>query len=302
MVFLIAIVIACFAMHNTVIEALVETDFFNQILGSEPKYITRQAEKLGLRSRMQESDTAAVLPAETETAATSGAAAPLTETGGTAPAPSNSAVSAVPAPASGQTDFSNSVMQNEAPPQQVPDTDAKPAFSQETEQERLEKQAELQKSLSVAKKLPEQEPQSVRQTTVFLYFVAIDADGTVIRKEIEKQLPYTKTPLTAAINTLLHGPEFSETERGYMSLIPQNVKLLSAVIENRVAVLNFSEDFLYNKFGVEGYLGQLMQIVYTATAFTTIDSVLFLINGEKQEYLGGEGVWIGTPLARSSFK
>lgn len=301
MVFLIAIVIACFAMHNTVIEALVETDFFNQIFGSEPKYITRQAEKLGLRSRTQETDTAVVPIAESETSSAS--AAPLSETGGTAaPAVSNSAVSAVPAPASGQTDFSNSVMQNETPPKQMPDADAKLVFSQESEQERLEKQAELQKSLSVAKKLPEQEPQSVRQTTVFLYFVAIDADGTVIRKEIEKQLPYTKTPLTAAINTLLHGPEFSETERGYMSLVPQNVKLLSASIENRVAVLNFSEDFLYNKFGVEGYLGQLMQIVYTATAFTTIDSVLFLINGEKQEYLGGEGVWIGTPLARSSFK
>nr|WP_257225304.1 GerMN domain-containing protein [Treponema parvum] len=52
---------------------------------------------------------------------------------------------------------------------------------------------------------------------------------------------------------------------------------------------------------MEGYLGQLMQIVYTATSFSTVDSVQFLIEGQKKDYLGSEGVWIGSPLARSSF-
>jgi spore germination protein GerM len=45
-----------------------------------------------------------------------------------------------------------------------------------------------------------------------------------------------------------------------------------------------------------------MQVVYTATAFSTVDSVQILIDGEKKEYLGSEGVWIGSPLARSSFR
>ncbi|QTQ17448.1 GerMN domain-containing protein [Treponema parvum] len=68
-----------------------------------------------------------------------------------------------------------------------------------------------------------------------------------------------------------------------------------------MAFLNFSEEFEYNPYGVEGYLGQLMQIVYTATSFSTVDSVQFLIEGQKKDYLGSEGVWIGSPLARSSF-
>ena len=63
-----------------------------------------------------------------------------------------------------------------------------------------------------------------------------------------------------------------------------------------------SESFSFNKYGVQGYLGQLMQIVYTATSFSTIDNVQFLIEGQKLEYLGGEGVWIGSPLSRISFK
>ena len=66
--------------------------------------------------------------------------------------------------------------------------------------------------------------------------------------------------------------------------------------------LNFNDEFEFNTIGVEGYLGQLMQIVYTATAFPTVDSVQILISGEKKDYLGSEGVWIGSPLARSSFR
>lgn len=87
-----------------------------------------------------------------------------------------------------------------------------------------------------------------------------------------------------------------------MSLIPEGTKLLSATITDKTAYLNFSEEFQYNKYGVEGYLGQLMQIVYTATSFSSIESVQFLINGQKETYLGGEGVWIGSPLPRSTFK
>ena len=44
-----------------------------------------------------------------------------------------------------------------------------------------------------------------------------------------------------------------------------------------------------------------MQIVYTATAFSNIDNVQFLIEGEKMDYLGLEGVFIGAPLSIASF-
>ncbi len=136
----------------------------------------------------------------------------------------------------------------------------------------------------------------------YLCFIVIDGDGSVIRKEVSRGVEKVDTPLTYAINALLSGPSLSELEKGYMSLIPTETRLLSASVKDKVAFLNFSEEFLYNKYGVQGYLGQLMQLVYTATAFNTIDSVQFLIDGEKTEYLGGEGVWIGTPLNRTNFR
>ena len=87
-----------------------------------------------------------------------------------------------------------------------------------------------------------------------------------------------------------------------MSLIPEGTRLLGASVKNGTATLNFNEAFELNQtVGVEGYIAQLMQIVYTATEFSTVRSVQILIEGEKKDYLGSEGQWIGSPLARSSF-
>ena len=58
---------------------------------------------------------------------------------------------------------------------------------------------------------------------------------------------------------------------------------------------------MYNRFGIEGYAGQLKQVVYTATTFPTVQDVQILIEGETRDYLGGEGVFIGRPLSRNSF-
>lgn len=155
--------------------------------------------------------------------------------------------------------------------------------------------------------LPKTEKKETQQTAaaktkLLLYFVMIEGDGSVVRKEITREIDKTQTPLTTALKALIQGPTIGELEKGIMSLIPEGTKLLSASITGKTAFLNFSEEFLYNKYGVEGYLGQLMQIVYTATSFSSIETVQFLINGQKENYLGGEGVWIGSPLPRSSFK
>ena len=132
-------------------------------------------------------------------------------------------------------------------------------------------------------------------------FVAIDSDGPVIRKEVGRSVA-KDSPLTNCINSLLSGPTASESATGCRTLIPSGTRLYSASVKNGVATLDFSEEFEFNSYGVEGYLGQLMQIVYTATNFSTVDSVQILIEGQKKGYLGSEGVWIGSPLSRASFR
>lgn len=162
-----------------------------------------------------------------------------------------------------------------------------------------------EKTESVVKNLPVQKASSAQNVsqsatrTATLYFVSIGADGSVNRQAVKRQLAKSDSPLTDAIKALLAGPV--PGEKNAMSLIPSGSKLIGASVKDGVATLNFNENFEFNTYGVEGSIGQLMQIVYTATEFSTVKSVQFLIEGEKKEYLGSEGQWIGTPLARSSF-
>jgi spore germination protein GerM len=142
-------------------------------------------------------------------------------------------------------------------------------------------------------------PQRSRGAT--LYFVRIDDDGVIVRQEVKRQIPASDQPLTDALAALIGGPSEDELRHHLLSLIPQGTKLLSAQVRGSTAYLNFNEAFMYNHYGIEGYAGQLKQIVYTATAFPSVQDVQILIEGERHDYLGGEGVYIGRPLSRNSF-
>lgn len=178
-------------------------------------------------------------------------------------------------------------------------------IQEEKEQPKVEEKKETPKTeqKEVQKKEPEKKQEvKVVNTDLHLCFIEIDSDGSVVRKMVKRSVPKNDSPLSTALNLLLKGPDTKNTsERNAMTLIPAGTKLLSAKVQNGVAYLNFNDAFEFNSYGVEGYIGQLMQIVFTATEFSTVNSVQFLIDGEKREYLGSEGQWIGSPLSRSNF-
>jgi spore germination protein GerM len=140
-----------------------------------------------------------------------------------------------------------------------------------------------------------------RTRIVSLYFVRVDGDGTINRQEVKRTIDASDSPLTDALGALLKGPSADELGRNLITLIPSGTQLLSAQVRGSTAYLDFNEAFMINRYGIEGYAGQLKQIVYTATSFSTVKDVQFLIEGERREFLGGEGVYIGRPLSRSSF-
>ena len=134
-----------------------------------------------------------------------------------------------------------------------------------------------------------------------LYFVKIEEDGTISRHEVKRSVSASDAPLTDALNALFAGPSEAEIRSGLVSLIPRGTKLLGATVRGSTATINVSDAFMYNRYAVEGFSAQLRQIVYTATAFASIQDVQFLIEGKQKDYLGGEGVYIGKPLSRNSF-
>lgn len=175
----------------------------------------------------------------------------------------------------------------------------------EPEKESAPETAEQSKAKEEAKEIAEEKPQEKKKagptTNAKLFFVQVDADGNVNRKSVVRQIPKSDSPLTDTIKALLAGPQSSEKS---MTLIPEGTRLLSATVRNGIAALNFSEEFEFNAIGADGYRGQLMQIVFTATEFATVESVQFLIEGQRKDYIGsGEDVWmwIGSPYTRSSF-
>ena len=142
---------------------------------------------------------------------------------------------------------------------------------------------------------------AVKMRTASLFFVRIEDDGAIVRQEVKRQIPSSDSPLSDSMAALLAGPNADEMRRSLVTLIPAGTKLISAQVRGGTVFLNFNEAFMYNHYGIEGYAGQLKQVVYTATSFPSVQDVQILIEGERHDYLGGEGVYIGKPLSRGSF-
>jgi len=143
-------------------------------------------------------------------------------------------------------------------------------------------------------------PPPVQTRERAIYFAQVNSDGQILQSKVTRRMPVSETPMQDVLNAMLAGPTADELRSNNLNLIPQNTRLLSATVRGSTAYLNFSEDFMFNPFGVEGYVAQLKQIVWTVTEFPNIRDVQILIDGRRVDYLA-EGILIGSPIGRASF-
>jgi hypothetical protein len=132
-----------------------------------------------------------------------------------------------------------------------------------------------------------------------VYFIRVDGDGAILRIPVTRSVAVS-SPLADSLRILIRGPTEEEKRRGLITLIPPGTEFLSAEIRGSTAYISFNDTFKFNDYGVEGYVGQLRQIIWTATEFPNITNVQILIEGRVVEYLG-ERIKIGSPLGRDSF-
>lgn len=137
--------------------------------------------------------------------------------------------------------------------------------------------------------------------TARLFFVRVSDEGKISLKGVLRSVPAGESPLTTSIRSLILGPRPGEISNDVLSLIPEGSVLVGARIDGGIAFLDFNEQFRFNTLGIEGYKAQVEQIVYTATEFGTVDKVQILVEGQRIDYLGGEGFWVGGPLGREDF-
>jgi len=178
------------------------------------------------------------------------------------------------------------------PEVEEPEDDSLPPVEEEEEQAQEQAQEEIE--LDPPRQTEETGPQRTMQRD--LYFILVSDDGRILAESVERTIRYESGPLTSTLEALIAGPSADDLNRGLLSLIPSGTELLSARVASGVAFLNFNEAFRFNSMGLEGLLAQLQQVVRTATQFSTVDAVQILIEGQNEEYLGGDGVYIGEPL------
>ena len=276
---LLIILIAFLVKKDQISSNLKETAFFDRVFGTTPTFISEQEGK---------SKPAVTSDGDSVILNLKGNPLDASEADGSAEEPSSDGKITINQlkgeenqPASDEEDFYN-----------------RPAVEEEKPAPAAPVKTEVEKPKAEVK----QPPKPPVKTELQLCFTVIDADGTVVRKMIKRSVTKNDSPLTTAINLLLAGPDYSNTaERNLTSFIPKGTKLLGARVSNGVAYLNFSDNFEFNQEGTVGQINQLMQVVYTATTFSTVNSVQFLINGQKKQFLGEEGIRIDQPLSKGSF-
>jgi len=149
---------------------------------------------------------------------------------------------------------------------------------------------------------PAQEKDRPNLRKARLYFVVMNENDEFEIKSVTRSVEYKDSPLTATLQALLKGPTTKEFNNEFMNLVPKQTKINNIYVKGDTAYVDFNEDFRFNSLGVFGLTAQLKQVVFTATEFGNVDQVQILINGKTVNYLAQEGVYVGKPLSRKSFK
>jgi len=124
-----------------------------------------------------------------------------------------------------------------------------------------------------------------------LYFVSEQGDNLI---ESVVTVEKTESVAKAAIEGLISGPT---TANSYRS-VPVGTRLISISIDQGVAKVDFSREFIDgNGGGSAEEMMSVYSIVNTLTEFSTIDAVIFLVEGKRIDTISGH-IDISEPVER----
>ncbi len=124
-----------------------------------------------------------------------------------------------------------------------------------------------------------------------------NAEGLFVTYRTEAATPRVGT---AALEALLEGPDSFEEDYGLRTAIPDGTQLLGLSIDGGIARVDLTSEF-ESGGGSASMQARLAQVVYTITQFPTVKGVVFSLDGEPIDVLGGEGIIIDHPLTRRDY-
>jgi germination protein M len=123
-----------------------------------------------------------------------------------------------------------------------------------------------------------------------------DKNGYVVPQTIQvpKDIGVAKQSLQYLVKD---GPITELLPNGFQAVLPPNTEILGLNIENKIATVDFSDEFLTYLPEEESKI--LQAITFTLTQFNEIDQVKIMINGETQDVMPVNGTPIGNGLSRA---
>ena len=138
----------------------------------------------------------------------------------------------------------------------------------------------------------------MRKTLVTLYFID-DNENIKSEDRLIDSKELLRNPYIALIGMLLEGP----TDQNLKSLIPVGTKVIDAKLNKNCVIVNLSQEF------VDGATGDVYQkckmiymIVNTLTELNEVQSVKFLIDGEKVQGFDEETIRLTNEFIRTDFE
>jgi germination protein M len=154
---------------------------------------------------------------------------------------------------------------------------------------------------------PESTPKATPQTTsstgetmvIRAYFVLEGNVGVEGLVPTLREVPETTAVARAAMEALLRGEILADYDR-LSTAIPAGTRLLGLSIRDGIATVDLSRDFESGGGSASSFY-RLGQVVYTLTQFSTVNAVLFQVEGRTVTTFGSEGIVLEGPQTRVDY-
>ena len=144
---------------------------------------------------------------------------------------------------------------------------------------------------------PKIEPTKKNDNEAEIYFLT-EKGQDVKLSTTKKDFKTSSDKFRSTMEALFSGPNGFEKIAGVYSEIPPETKLLGIKEDANSYTINISDDFEKGG-GADSMKIRVKQLVITATQAADGKDVYLEINGERVEYVGGEGIMVLQPLQRN---
>ena len=184
---------------------------------------------------------------------------------------------------------------NNSEPNKVPVKDKKEV--KELHEEKKNKTVKSDKTEKSDSLEIEQQPKIPEREEVKIYFVKLNEKSekmllTPVARKVARGLPLENT-----MRELIKGPTVAEKKKGLLTAVPSGLRVNSIRLKNGMAEIDFN-GAIEQGAGGSVLINRIDQIVYTATQFPNVRSIVIKINGRPRQTLGMDGLSIGGPLHR----